>query len=88
MLPAGCGAEIRLGRWPVPALFRLLERLGWLPADEMLRTFNMGIGMVLVVSPRHLAKVEKHLRQRRAAFWEIGEVVRGPRAVRYRGSWA
>ena len=88
VLPAGCGAEIRMGRWPVPPFFRLLERLGRLPPDEMLRTFNMGIGMVLVVSPRHLAKVEKHLRQRRAAFWEIGEVVRGLRAVRYRGSWA
>src|SRR3989338_8821150 len=88
VLPAGCGAEIRLGRWPVPALFRLLERLGRLPADEMLRTFNMGIGMVLIVSPRNLPKVEKHLRQRRATFFEIGEVTRGPRAVRYRGSWA
>jgi len=44
--------------------------------------------MVLIVSPRNLPKVEKHLRQRRATFFEIGEVTRGPRAVRYRGSWA
>jgi len=87
VLPAGCGAEIRLGRWPLPPLFRLLERLGQLPPDEMLRTFNLGIGMVLVASPRNLPKVEKFLRRRRARFFEIGEVVRGPRAVRYRGSW-
>lgn len=88
VLPPGCGAEIRLGRWPVPPLFRLLERLGQLPADEMLRTFNMGIGMVLIVSARNLPKVEKRLRQQRAKFYDLGEVVRGARTVRYRGSWA
>lgn len=87
VLPAGCRAEIQLGRWPVPPLFRLLERLGELPADEMLRTFNMGIGMVLMVPLRHLSKVERFLRRRRARFFEIGEVIRGRRGVRYRGSW-
>ncbi|MGH9862258.1 MAG: phosphoribosylformylglycinamidine cyclo-ligase [Candidatus Acidiferrales bacterium] len=87
VLPRGCAAEIHLDRWPVPPLFRILERLGNLPADEMLRTFNMGIGMVLVVPPRHIAKVEAHLRKRRATYFPIGEVVRGGRQVRYRGRW-
>lgn len=87
VLPPGCAAEIHLDRWPVPPLFRILERLGSLPPDEMLRTFNMGIGMVLIVPPRHLAKVEAHLRRQRAACFPIGEVVRGRRQVRYRGRW-
>lgn len=87
VLPAGCGAEIRLGSWPVPPLFRLLERLGQLPADEMLRTFNLGVGMVLMVPARRLGQVEQALRRRRVSFFHIGEVVRGRRAVRYRGSW-
>ena len=87
VLPPGCAAEIHLDRWPVPPLFRTLERLGGLAPDEMLRTLNMGIGMVLIVPPRHLAKVETHLRERRSAYFPIGEVVRGGSQVRNRGHW-
>ncbi|MFQ5723499.1 MAG: phosphoribosylformylglycinamidine cyclo-ligase [Terriglobia bacterium] len=86
-LPRGCAAEIHLGSWPVLPVFGLLQRLGQVPAAEMLRTFNMGIGMVLIVPRRHLARVQRFLRKQRAAFFEVGEVVRGPQAVRYRGSW-
>ena len=53
----------------------------------MLSTFNMGIGMVLIVPPAHVAKVERLLRRRRARFFHIGEVVRGRPQVHYRGSW-
>jgi len=88
VLPKNCAAEIHLDRWPVPPLFRLLERLGDLPPTEMLRTFNMGVGMVLVVPARHRAAVERRLRRRRAPFYHIGEVTRGRRAVRYQGSWS
>ncbi|MEE8199748.1 MAG: AIR synthase-related protein, partial [Candidatus Acidoferrales bacterium] len=86
-LPRGCAAEIHLGSWPVLPVFRLLQRLGQVPAHEMLRTFNMGIGMVLIVPRRRLAKVQRFLRKKRTAFFEIGEVVPGPQEVRYRGSW-
>jgi phosphoribosylformylglycinamidine cyclo-ligase len=79
--------EIHLDRWPVPPLFRLLERLGSLPAEEMLSTFNLGIGMVLIVPPEHVAKVERLLRRRRARFFHLGEAVRGRPEVHYRGSW-
>ena len=87
VLPPRCGVEVRLGAWPVPPLFRLLERLGNLPADEMLRTFNMGIGMVFMVPQRHVTRVGRVLKQRRQQFFAIGEVVRGRPSVRYRGSW-
>ncbi|HUW70982.1 MAG TPA: phosphoribosylamine--glycine ligase [bacterium] len=49
ILPAGIEAVIERGRWPVPPLYRLIERLGRIDADEMYRVFNMGIGMVAVV---------------------------------------
>jgi phosphoribosylformylglycinamidine cyclo-ligase len=87
VLPSGCAAEIRLDAWPRPPLFRLLERLGNLPADEMLRTFNMGIGMILVVPARHQARVEAALRRSRSDFYRLGQVVQGRRQVQYRGSW-
>ena len=87
VLPPRCAAEIRLDSWRPPPLFRLLQRLGNLAPEEMLRTFNMGIGMILVVPPRHCARVETALRRARSDFYRLGEVVRGRRQVRYRGSW-
>ncbi len=87
VLPRNCAVEIRLGSWPVPPLFRLLERLGKLPAAEMLRTFNVGVGMVLIVPRRHVARVQKLLKRRRGKAFVIGEVVRGRPAVRYTGGW-
>jgi phosphoribosylformylglycinamidine cyclo-ligase len=50
ILPAGTRAEIRLGSWPVPAVFDLIKARGAVADSEMLRTFNMGIGMVIIVS--------------------------------------
>jgi phosphoribosylformylglycinamidine cyclo-ligase len=87
VLPRRCAVEIQLDRWPVPPLFRLLQRLGKLPTEEMLSTFNMGIGMVLFVPPRHTAGVERLLQRRRTAFFHIGEVVRGRPQVHYQGRW-
>jgi phosphoribosylformylglycinamidine cyclo-ligase len=87
VLPRNCAVEIRLDAWPLPPLFRLLERLGNLPADEMPRTFNLGIGMVLMVPKRHYSRVERVFKRTRQRFFVIGEVVRGRPSVRYRGSW-
>jgi len=87
VLPRNCAVEIRLGSWPLPPLFRLLERLGKLPPDEMLRTFNLGVGMVLIVPRRRLKMVEQHLKRRRERAFVIGEVVGGRPSVRYSGSW-
>ena len=49
ILAAGIEAVIERGSWPVPPLYRLIERLGGVDPDEMYRVFNMGIGMVAVV---------------------------------------
>lgn len=87
VLPPDCAAEIHLNRWPVPPLFRWLEKLGGIPQEEMLRTFNLGVGMVLIVSPRHLAAARQAARRQRIPCWVIGSVVRGRRRVVYRGSW-
>jgi phosphoribosylformylglycinamidine cyclo-ligase len=87
VLPGNCAVRVRLGSWPVPPLFRLLERLGKLPPDEMLRTFNLGIGMVLMVPRRRLADVQRFLKRRRESSFVIGEVVRGRPSVHYSGSW-
>lgn len=81
VLPAGLGARIRAGAWPVPALFRLIQRGGGVSDAEMYRTFNMGIGMVAVVSPADLHEVEHSLERRGETSFVIGSVEAGDGVV-------
>jgi phosphoribosylformylglycinamidine cyclo-ligase len=86
ILPSGCRAEIRLGSWPVLPIFDLIGRLGNVPQDDMLRTFNMGIGMALVVAEPDLPRVAAALKKKREKFWMIGRIVRGRPCVKYVGA--
>ncbi len=83
ILPTGCKMQIELGSWPVPPIFPVIASLGSVPQDDMLRTFNMGIGMILVTTEADLDAVARVLRKRREAFWQIGRIVRGGRGVEY-----
>jgi len=83
ILPPGCQAEIRLGSWPVLPIFELIARRGRVPQDDMLRTFNMGIGLALVVAERDLPRVTQALRKKREKSWIIGRIVRGRPSVKY-----
>jgi len=76
VLPAGCAARVRLGAWKVPGIFRLLARLGAVADDEMFRTFNMGIGFVLVVAARDTDRVLAQLSRQR----QRKSQVQGPRS--------
>jgi phosphoribosylformylglycinamidine cyclo-ligase len=49
-LPAGLGVVVETGSWPVPAIFSLIQKRGDIADDEMVRTFNVGIGMTAVVA--------------------------------------
>jgi phosphoribosylformylglycinamidine cyclo-ligase len=83
ILPPGCQAEIRLGSWPVLPIFELVARRGRVPQDDMLRTFNMGIGLALVVAEHDLPRVTQALEKKREKFWIIGRIVRGRPSVKY-----
>ena len=83
ILPKGTSARIDLGTWPVLPVFRYMRREGRIADDEMLRTFNMGIGMVLVVPSHREADVVRHLDAMREPHWRIGEIVPGNRKVIY-----
>ena len=61
----------------MPPLFRLIQKGGDVPDEEMYRTFNMGIGMILVVSPGDLHDVEHSLERRGETSFVIGSVVAG-----------
>jgi phosphoribosylformylglycinamidine cyclo-ligase len=77
VLPEGLGAQLRRGSWEVPPLFRLIQKAGDVPDEEMVRTFNMGIGMVVVVAAGDLHDVEHSLERRGEPSFVIGRVVAG-----------
>jgi phosphoribosylformylglycinamidine cyclo-ligase len=77
VLPEGLGAHLRRGAWEVPPLFRLVQKGGGVVDEEMERTFNMGIGMVVVVAPGDLHEVEHSLERRGETSFVIGTVVPG-----------
>jgi phosphoribosylformylglycinamidine cyclo-ligase len=83
ILPKGLGVRIKLGSWPVLPVFELLRKLGRIPEQDWRRTFNLGIGMIVVISPRRLKKVAKILGSLREPWYHIGEVIRG-RGVTYK----
>ena len=84
VLPPGCAAAVDLGSWPVPPLFSLLEREGRIGREEMLRTFNLGIGLILVARPPVAEGLMRALRRRGEACHVVGSVVAGRRRVIYR----
>ncbi len=77
ILPAGLQAVIETGAWNVPPIFELLGRLGQVPRQEMYRTLNMGVGMVLVVSP----EVAVHARRVLPELLTVGHITEGEGVV-------
>ncbi len=80
-LPRGTQAVVELGAWPVPPIFSYLARLGRVPRDEMLKTFNLGAGMILVVPAKNVASVEAELRRRREKFYLVGHIEKAGRGA-------
>ena len=77
VLPKGVGARVMTDAWPVLPIFRLIAEGGPVARDEMYRTFNMGIGMILVVSRDLATGVEASLRSREETCFRMGELVAG-----------
>jgi phosphoribosylformylglycinamidine cyclo-ligase len=75
ILPPGLGVRIDLGTWPVLPIFELLRKIGRIPEQDWRRTFNLGIGMIFVVSPRKLAEAGKILDKMKEDWYPIGAVI-------------
>ena len=74
VLPDDCKAVIRRASWNMPKVFEWLQRSGNVTADEMARTFNCGIGMVVVISEPDLATTLSHLKAQGETVFHIGEI--------------
>lgn len=75
MLPENLACEIDLDTWPTLPIFKALEKYGEIPELEMYEIFNMGIGMVLAVSPEKIAEVKANLAERGEKYYTIGRIV-------------
>jgi phosphoribosylformylglycinamidine cyclo-ligase len=82
ILPEGASVEIARGAWPVLPIFQLMQEIGRVSEHEMHRTFNMGVGMVVVCAPADASSVRSHLAAQGTACHEIGHVVAGAGEVR------
>jgi phosphoribosylformylglycinamidine cyclo-ligase len=81
VIPEGLAVRVEKGSWPVPGVFRRIEAKGRIGEREMFRTFNMGIGMAVVVSSRHAELALGLFSRLGQKAWIIGDMVRGKRAV-------
>jgi phosphoribosylformylglycinamidine cyclo-ligase len=85
ILPSGCRAVIDLSRIKVLPLFKLIREQGNVAAAEMVTTFNLGVGMVLVVAGDSEARIVEVLRQHQCDSYPIGKIIAGEADVELEG---
>jgi phosphoribosylformylglycinamidine cyclo-ligase len=81
VVPSGLRVRIRKGSWRMPPLFGLIQQRGRVSEREMYRTFNMGIGMAVVVARRDADSALRRLSKLGQKAWVIGELEKGPHEV-------
>ncbi|OGG58352.1 phosphoribosylformylglycinamidine cyclo-ligase [Candidatus Kaiserbacteria bacterium RIFCSPHIGHO2_01_FULL_55_17] len=90
ILPGGTSAEIDLSKVQILPIFKTLKNFGQLDDADMLRTFNMGVGMIAVVQKDFADEAKAHVAKEGIETYEIGTIIRGDKTVRFTGSlrWA
>jgi phosphoribosylformylglycinamidine cyclo-ligase len=86
VLPQGCHAIVDADRWPLPALFAMLQQGGRIAPEEMARTFNCGVGMAVIVAADTADSAAAALEGAGETLFEIGRVEEGPRGCTVKGS--
>ena len=82
ILPGNCDAKISVSSWKTPPVFDFIQNLGNVEDQEMYRVFNMGIGMILVVSKKEVAKILRQIADLKETAFHIGEISSGKGKVR------
>jgi phosphoribosylformylglycinamidine cyclo-ligase len=84
ILPKGTAAQVELGSWPVLPIFEHLRDLGQVSQEEMMRTFNMGIGLIAAIPAAKFTRAKNLLDRAEEKFYVVGRVVKGEqRRVQY-----
>jgi phosphoribosylformylglycinamidine cyclo-ligase len=83
ILPKNVTAQVEIGSWPVLPIFEHLRALGQVSQEEMMRTFNMGIGLIVAIPVAKFTRAKNLLDRAEEKFYVIGRVVKGERRVQY-----
>jgi phosphoribosylformylglycinamidine cyclo-ligase len=83
ILPKGTAAQVELGSWPVLPIFEHLRELGQVSQDEMMRTFNMGVGLIAVIPAAKFTRAKTLLDRAEEKFFVVGRIVKGEKRVQY-----
>ncbi len=86
VLPAGVNVEIEYGSWPILPIFELMQRDGGISNNDMFRTFNMGIGMVIIVPAEHADEALRIANECGEKAYRLGIVTEGDRVVTFQGA--
>lgn len=81
ILPEGTGVQIKRNAWPVLPIFETMQRLGNIEEAEMYRTFNMGLGMVVVCAEPDVVTIKDHIESNGGGCYEVGRTVQGNKSV-------
>jgi phosphoribosylformylglycinamidine cyclo-ligase len=81
ILPTNCKAEIKLGTWPILPVFSSMQKIGNVEENEMYRVFNMGIGMIVVVSESNFDRTMAHFQSLKEPCYHIGQIAEGENIV-------
>lgn len=76
VLPDGTAAMIDKGSWDLPSIFELIQKKGRVADEEMYRTFNMGVGMAIVIEEKDAIPATAKLKESGLASWNIGEIIK------------
>jgi phosphoribosylformylglycinamidine cyclo-ligase len=83
ILPKNVTAQVEIGSWPVLPIFEHLRDLGHISQDEMMRTFNMGIGLIAAIPAAKFTRAKNLLDRAEEKFYVVGRTVKGERRVQY-----
>ena len=81
ILPEGTAVEIQNGSWPVLPVFNAMQRIGNIEKAEMFRTFNMGIGMIVVGARADVSEIKSHVESLGETCYVVGQVIAGDKRV-------
>jgi len=83
ILPKGTAAQIELGSWPVLPIFDHLRDLGQVSQEEMMRTFNMGVGLIAAIPAAKFTRAKSLLDRAEEKFYVVGRIIKGDHRVHY-----
>jgi phosphoribosylformylglycinamidine cyclo-ligase len=86
VLPQGVNAEIEYGSWPIHPIFSLLQREGSISNRDLFRTFNMGIGMVVIVSAEQAGEAVRIAKEQGEEIYTLGKITKGDQLVTFNGA--